>query len=110
MHNTEQLGKRIVEVNCVRKLVRLAKEMAGGLSAFMWAGDLNFRSIEVEASEFSKAVQKQESAEMMELVEKHDQLASLKDLDGIFNFVDEAPITFMYRNSTMKIHPLVFSE
>lgn len=95
VHDAKQLSKRIVEINSVRALVRLAKQATKKISAILWAGDLNFRNVNVEADELSTMIQKQSNDKMMELVEKYDQLVGLRDLDGISNFVDEAPINFM---------------
>jgi hypothetical protein len=75
--------------------VKLAKEYSNEISGVLWAGDLNFRSVGTEAPEFRDIVERQSPEKMMEIVEKHDQLFSLREIDGIFNFIDEAPINFM---------------
>jgi hypothetical protein len=93
VHATEQVARRVLEVNSACNLVRLAKP-SEGTTAILWAGDLNFRVTDLEASEFANVVQNQPKERLRNLVEKHDQMAKL-DKDGVFGFVDEAPINFM---------------
>lgn len=93
VHAAEQVARRVLEAKCVRNLVRLAKP-SEGTTAVLWAGDLNFRVTDFDASEFANVVQNHPKARMKDLVEKNDQMAQL-DKDGVLNFVDEAPIQFI---------------
>jgi len=94
VHATEQVARRVLEAKCVSKLVHVAKKHTG-VTSILWAGDLNFRSIGVEADEFSKTVQDENGENLKKLVDNHDQLVTLRKTDNTFNFVEEAPINFM---------------